>query len=68
MDETQNKLSAAKAALHHKDSRILELEHINQTLKKENDAHIQEAFVLKQHFRSQISEQQKSQQENSYVK
>ncbi|BFZ08394.1 hypothetical protein BsWGS_11433 [Bradybaena similaris] len=68
VDETQNKLSAAKAALHHKDSRIMELEHINQTLKKENDAHIQDAFVLKQHFRSQISEQEKSQQENSYVK
>ncbi|CAG5117340.1 unnamed protein product, partial [Candidula unifasciata] len=68
VDETQNKLSAAKAALHHKDNRIMELEHINQTLRKENDDHIQEALILKQHLRTQISQQQKSQQENSYIK
>uniref|UniRef100_A0A0B7BU47 CCHC NOA-type domain-containing protein n=1 Tax=Arion vulgaris TaxID=1028688 RepID=A0A0B7BU47_9EUPU len=68
VDEAQNKLSAAMAALHHKDTRIMELDQMNQNLRKEYNEHWQETHTLIQNLQSQVSHQQKSQQEITYIR
>ncbi|XP_059146709.1 NF-kappa-B essential modulator-like [Physella acuta] len=64
VDEAQNKLSAAMEAINVKDDRIKELEQLSTNLKLEYQRHWQESNDMIQQLRSQVSQYQKSQQEN----
>ncbi|XP_012934622.1 NF-kappa-B essential modulator [Aplysia californica] len=68
VDEKQNNLSAAMAAISTKDGRIRELEESNHNLQKDYRTHWQETHSLIQNLRLQLGEQHRAQQENSLIK